>query len=49
MINKILKDKLLIPNINDLVLCDENYNNGLFGCIIDSDKKSSNGYGFQNE
>ena len=32
-IRKLLKDKLGLSNINDLVLCDRNYNGGMFGCI----------------
>lgn len=30
-----IKDKLFLSNINDLVLCDVDYNYGLFGCIND--------------
>ena len=32
-IRKLLKDKLGLSNVNDLVLCDCNYNGGMFGCI----------------
>jgi hypothetical protein len=32
-IKKVIKDKLFLSNINDLVLCDEQYNGGMFGCI----------------
>ena len=28
-----LKDKLGVSNINELVLCNRNYNGGMFGCI----------------
>jgi len=39
-IKKILKDKLNVTNINDLVLCDRNYSGGLFGCLVDPDHSS---------
>jgi hypothetical protein len=45
---KIIKEKLFLSNINDMILCDESYNNGLFGCIIDLEIKSSNVFGYQN-
>lgn len=32
-IRKLLKDKLGLSNVNDLVLCDSSYNGGMFGCI----------------
>ena len=32
---RIIKERLALSNINDLVLCDSQYNLGLFGCIID--------------
>jgi hypothetical protein len=47
-IKKIIKEKLFLSNINDMILCDESYNNGLFGCIIDLEIKSSNVFGYQN-
>ena len=33
MIKRVIKDKRSLSNINDLVLCDVDYNYGLFGCI----------------
>ena len=32
-IKKLIKDKLNLSNINDLILCNVNYNGGMFGCI----------------
>ena len=32
-IKKIIKDKLNYSNINELVLCDKSFNNGMFGCL----------------
>lgn len=31
-IRKVIKEKLALQNIGDLVLCDVSYNYGLFGC-----------------
>ena len=30
---KLLKEKLNLSNINELVLCERRYNGGMFGCI----------------
>lgn len=32
-LRKIIKDKLSMSNINDLVLCDKGFNGGMFGCL----------------
>ena len=32
-LRKIIKDKLSMSNINDLVLCDKAFNGGMFGCL----------------
>ena len=32
-LRKIIKDKIGMSNINDLVLCDKNFNGGMFGCL----------------
>ena len=32
-IKKLIKDKLNLSNINDHILCNVNYNGGMFGCI----------------
>ena len=42
-IRKILKDKLNLSNINDLVLCDSRYNGGMFGCISRHGEASGDG------
>ena len=35
MMKRVIKEKLFLSNINELVLCDIDYNYGLFGCIND--------------
>lgn len=32
-LRKIIKDKLSLSNINDLVLCEKTFNGGMFGCL----------------
>ena len=32
-IKKLIKDKLNLSNINDMVLCDRSFNNGMFGFL----------------
>ena len=37
-LRRILKERLALSNINDLVLCQHDYNLGMFGCIIDEEE-----------
>jgi hypothetical protein len=32
-IKRMIKDKLNLSNVNELVLCDRSFNNGMFGCL----------------
>lgn len=39
LMKKFIKSKLSLSNINDLVLCDREYNYGLFGCMSNDQEK----------